>query len=97
MRKLTLLLQAQLDVHNAASWYENQRLGLGTRFIDELDYVANRIRISPFQFPEIHPAVRRGLLSRFPYSVYFSVNEESIEVIAVLHQHRDPDTWRDRL
>jgi plasmid stabilization system protein ParE len=97
MRKLVLRLQARLDVHNAASWYENQRLGLGTRFVDELDYVANRIRISSFQFPEIHPAVRRGLLNRFPYSVYFSVSERSIEVIAVLHQHRHPETWRDRL
>jgi toxin ParE1/3/4 len=97
MRELTLRLQAQLDAHDAAGWYEDQRFGLGMRFLDELDEVVNRIRVSPFQFPEIHPGVRRGLLGRFPYSVYFSVGEESIEVIAVLHQHRHPDTWRDGL
>jgi plasmid stabilization system protein ParE len=94
MRELTLRLQAQLDAHDAAGWYENQRFGLGMRFLDEL---VNRIRVSPFQFPEIHPGVKRGLLGRFPYSVYFSVGEESIEVIAVLHQHCHPNTWRDRL
>ncbi len=72
MWALTLRLQAQLDAHDAADWYENQRLGLGIRFLNELDDVVNRIRAHPFQFPEIHPRVRRGLLSRFPYSVYSS-------------------------
>jgi hypothetical protein len=62
MRELTLRLQAQLDAHDAAGWYENQRFGLGMRFLDEL---VNRIRVSPFQFPEIHPGVKRGLLGRF--------------------------------
>jgi plasmid stabilization system protein ParE len=37
------------------------------------------------------------LLKRFPYSVYFVADDEQIEVIAVLHQHRHPDTWRNRL
>ena len=51
MREFTLRLQAQLDAHDAAGWYENQRFGLGMRFLDELDDVVNRIRVSPFQFP----------------------------------------------
>ena len=97
MRKLATRLQAQLDVEEAAIWYESRRLGLGLRFLDDLDSVMKRITATPFQFPEIHPRVRRGLLKRFPFSVYFSAGDEQVEVIAVLHQHRHPDTWRDRL
>lgn len=96
MRKLIFRLPAQLDVHDAASWYENQRPGLGIRFLDEIESVLNRIRVSPLQFPEVQSRVRRGLLSRFPYSVYFSAGEETVEVIAALHHHRHPGTWRDR-
>ncbi len=96
MRALILRSQARLDVGDAAGWYEDQKAGLGFRFLDEIDHVLSRARFNPFQFPEIDLGVRRGLLQRFPYSVYFSVGAASIEVIAVLHQHRRPDTWRSR-
>jgi plasmid stabilization system protein ParE len=97
MRKLVTRLQAQLDVEDAALWYESQQPGLGLRFLDELDYVMKRIIASPSQFPEVHPRIRRGLVKRFPYSVYFSASDEQVEVVAVLHQHRHSDTWRNRL
>jgi toxin ParE1/3/4 len=97
MRKLIIRLQAQHDIEAAAVWYENQCSVLGTEFLEEVDYVMSRITRSPFQFPEIHPGIRRGLLNRFPYSVYFCAIEERIEIIALLHQHRHPDIWRDRL
>ena len=97
MHKLVTRRQAELDVEDVAIWYESQRPGLGLRFLDELDYVAERVTAAPFQFPEIHANVRRGMLNRFPYSVYFLVSDDRVEIIAVLHQHRQPDTWKDRV
>ena len=97
MRKLVTRPQAQLDVEDAAIWYESRKPSLGLRFLDELDYVAERITVAPFQFPEIYANVRRGMLNRFPYSVYFLVSDDRVEIIAVLHQHRQPDTWKDRV
>ena len=96
MRALRLRRQAQFEVTDAVGWNEDQRAGLGIRFLDELDHVLYRVRANPLQFSEIDPGVRRGLLQRFPYSVYFSVGVTGTEVIAVLHQHRHPDTWRNR-
>ena len=97
MRQLVTRLQAALDVEEAASWYESRRPGLGLRFLDELDYVLKRVTAAPFQFPVIHSGVRRALLNRFPYSVYFLACDDEVEVLAVLHQHRHPDTWGSRL
>jgi len=96
MRKLAIRLQAQLDAEDAASWYESRRPGLGLQFLEELDYVLTRVPAAPFQFPKIHSGVRRALLHRFPYSVYFLAGDEEVEVIAVLHQRRHPDSWRSR-
>lgn len=48
------------------------------------------------QFPEMEPQVGRAMLSRFPYAVFFLVEEEVLAVFAFLHLHRDPDTWKDR-
>ncbi len=97
MRRLTILPQAELDVSDAAAWHEGRRTGLGDEFLDELDSVLQRVIKTPFQFPKIKNTIRRALLRRFPYSVYFGVTGETVELIALLHQHRDPRTWEKRI
>lgn len=96
MRKLVVRAHAQLDIEEAVLWYENQRPGLGIGFLETVDYLIDRILGSPYQFPQIQRGVRRALIQRFPFSIYFVVIEERIEIIAVLHQHRHPDFWRER-
>ncbi|MHB8652349.1 MAG: type II toxin-antitoxin system RelE/ParE family toxin [Terriglobia bacterium] len=96
-RRLTILPQAELDVSDAKAWYEARRIGLGDEFLDEIDSVLNRIIKGPFQFPKIKNNIRRALLLRFPYSVYFGVTNEAVELVAILHQHRDPRTWEKRI
>ena len=91
--------EAQDDIEAAALWYEQQREGLGIRFVAELDALLERVGRHPYQFPVVEDPVRRGLLRGFPYAVYF-VAEEAADrsfVLAVLHQHRDPDAWRSRI
>ena len=96
-RSLRIQPQAELDVSDAAAWYEEQRPGLGIELLQELDSVMQRVVQSPFQFPLIQNEVRRALLRRFPYSAYFRVSDETVDLIAVLHQHRDPSTWQQRI
>ena len=96
-RRLIIQPQAEIDVADAVAWYEDQRIGLGNEFLDELDLVMERVVYSPFQFPQIRNEVRRALLRRFPYSVYFRVSDEAVMLIAVLHQHRDPRNWQKRI
>jgi plasmid stabilization system protein ParE len=95
-RRLHVRDEAELDVIDAVAWYEDQRIGLGGEFLIELDAVMQRMVQTPLQFPIVKDNVRRALLHRFPYSVYFLVSNEMVDVIAVLHQHRDPRTWEQR-
>jgi plasmid stabilization system protein ParE len=95
-RQLHVRDEAELDVIDAVAWYEEQRTSLGVEFLIELDAALQRMVQSPFQFPQIKNNVRRALLHRFPYSVYFLAGEEIVDVIAILHQHRDPRTWEQR-
>ena len=54
-------------------------------------------KVPPLLFPILENNVRRALSPRFPYGVYFVVGEELISVLAVLHLHRHPDTWKGRI
>jgi len=46
---------------------------------------------------KIERDIRRCLFARFPYSLIYGVEEQTIVVIAVAHSHRVPDYWMDRL
>ncbi|MFH1050384.1 MAG: type II toxin-antitoxin system RelE/ParE family toxin [bacterium] len=70
---------------------------LGTRFINELDSVFEKIQNAPQKYNQIHKNIRRALCLRFPYSIYFINNNPDILVIAVLHQRRNPVYWQNRL
>jgi plasmid stabilization system protein ParE len=87
---------AEADVRDAAFWYESKREGLGAEFALELDALYERIAENPRQFPEIIEGARRALLHRFPYAVYFMIDEDAPVIVAVLHQHRGPEAWRGR-
>jgi plasmid stabilization system protein ParE len=97
MRRLTILPQAELDVSDASAWYEGRRRGLGDEFLDELDSILRRVVESPLEFPKIKNNIRRALLRRFPYSAYFAVTKETVELVALLHQRRDAQSWEKRI
>lgn len=85
---------AQLDFEDATAWYETQKKGLGRRFVDDFDNLLERIAAHPKQFTQVAWDIRRALMKRFPYAVYFAISEPTISVVAILHQSRHPFLWK---
>jgi plasmid stabilization system protein ParE len=96
VKRLELRLEARAEFLDAIRWYEAERTGLGARFEGEVDRVLTRIQASPQQFPEIEPGYRRAFLRGFPYAVFFAASTDQTVVLAVLHFHRNPETWKSR-
>jgi plasmid stabilization system protein ParE len=95
--KIRFLTLAQREVDDAVLWYEQHAEGLSRDFLDELDRIVRLVRIYPLMGTQIEPEIRRFLLTRFPYSVIYGIDEDTIVVIAVAHQHRQPRYWVDRI
>jgi plasmid stabilization system protein ParE len=91
-----LRAEAESDLQNAAVWYESQRSQLGHEFLDAVEELLTRISENPLQFPILHRGARRALLSRFPFGVFFRVQDQAVIVLAVMHASRSPNRWRDR-
>lgn len=88
---------AQTEINEARCYYERQQRGLGNEFLREASLSAKRIREQPLAWQvEIEP-VRRFLFNRFPYKMLYAIREGRIVVLAVAHQHRDPEYWIDRI
>jgi toxin ParE1/3/4 len=88
---------AEADLESAKRWYQLKEAKLSSRFRMETQKALRRIVRNPLQFPIVYEGVRRALLKRFPYSIYFTLNKDSVFVIAVVHQRRSVDAWLSRL
>jgi plasmid stabilization system protein ParE len=95
---LILTESAQKDLDDAFRWYEEQDSGLGKDFIRCVDAKIANLSRNPLYFQVVkNENVRRALVSRFPFSIYFVNEEELISIFAILHQRRSPDFWESRI
>ena len=97
MTQLIIQPQAAQEAGEAAGWYEEQLPGLGIEFLLELDAALDRVVNHLDIYPPIYRDARRVLLRRFPYAAYFVAEPDAIQVIAILHQRRNPDLLKSRL
>ena len=88
--------RADLDVAAAFEWYETEQAGLGREFLAELRTTYDRVADAPLQYQHLRSGIRRALLRRFPYAVYFAIEADVVVVLAVLHASRDPAEWQRR-
>ena len=93
---LIITPEAEADLAEAKAWYERKREGLGEEFILCVEAGLDHIRRAPAAATEVHPGVRRVVVRRFPYGIFYRVDADQIAVLAVYHNKRDPRGWQER-
>ena len=88
--------EATADLAEAAEWYEQRRVGLGTEFLRAVRAQPAALGRDPWLHAPVRGEVRRARVRRFPYLVYFLVAGDQVVVFAVLHGRRDPRVWQAR-
>jgi toxin ParE1/3/4 len=89
--------EAEAEMRAAVAYYDGQREGLGSEFLEEVERAVGRIAQTPRAF-SLHgdEGLRRHNLRRFPYSIFYLELEELIWIAAVAHQRRRPGYWARR-
>jgi len=87
---------AEADVDRVLSWYHERGHDLADHFLLALEQCLDSIQANPQAFPVVHRDIRRALLRRFPYCVFYIISDKQIVVLACLHGHRDPNVWQER-
>jgi len=94
--KLEFHPDAEMELIEAAARYEFQVPGLGERFEAEIRSATEIL----LQHPEIgapaDPNLRRFILNRFPFTLYYSATSDVLRIEVVAHQSRRPGYWRSR-
>ena len=78
-------------------YYEERCPGLGVEFLDEFERQVLALAATPERWMVVAADIRRCLMRRFPYVIYFRrAAADSIRITAVKHQRRHPQFGRDR-
>ncbi len=88
--------EAQLEVQEIFDYYEQKSEGLGFEFMRSLDATLQSVRRNPLSYQAIYKESRRVLLRKFPYALFYVVEETRIVVIACFNQKRHPIDWLRR-
>jgi toxin ParE1/3/4 len=94
--RLKFSSRALREIGEAQEWYELQNSGLGEEFLAAMELQLKRLAQAPLLYAEVIPNVRRTLLPRFPYGLFYAVRGDLIHVLAVLHDARHPKRWPTR-
>lgn len=87
---------ARAEIAEAFEWYYARSRDASGEFLAELDAALQRIADAPEQFPVVRGRLRRVLLHRFPYALYYKVYPTVISVVGVIHGRRHPSVWLRR-
>ncbi len=89
--------EAESEFVEAIAYYEECEAGLGFDFSREVYVSIQEALEYPAMWPILDAPIRRCLVHRFPFGVLYSVEAEGVFILAVMHLHREPDYWKQRL
>jgi plasmid stabilization system protein ParE len=96
-RTLIVTKEAEADILDGYQSYEEKRRGLGLRFLDEIGLTFDRIIPNPYQYQEVESDIRRAVAHTFPYLVFYTFDENAVQILAVIHGAQDPAYINERL
>ncbi len=91
--------EAEEDLNEAFDYYERKEpgVGLGDRLIKHVIEKIEKVAANPQKYPEDNRGVRKVKVSVFPFYIFYLIKGASISIIAVWHNSRNPEGWKQRI
>src|SRR5215510_8917516 len=89
--------EADAELTEARRWYSHNRQDLDLEFMQCIDDVLARVVGNPFFFPVVYRNLRRAVVRRFPFAVFYEITANEVQVVSVFHSRRNPEVWRSRI
>lgn len=93
LRKVRFTEEASCEIRESVKWYESGARGLGLRFTDAIDSTVETIRLNPELYMKVVGNIRRIQVNRFPYSVFYTAEDDALVILRIFHNKRKPLEW----
>jgi plasmid stabilization system protein ParE len=87
---------AERELNDAAQYYELEQPGLGSAFITDVQKCTEAILAYPLAGSIVRGSIRRRLCQRFPYGLLYTLSQDELRILAVMHLSRRPSYWVGR-
>lgn len=87
---------AERELNEAIDFYDLESAGLGGVFLDEVERALAQVEAFPEAADPVREGIRKHLLHKFPYALFYSLRPDQIRILAVAHARRRPFYWEDR-
>ena len=96
--KPTLVIdpEAKSEFDEAYDFYQNRKIGLGDEFAGAIKTAIRGILALPKRHPVVLREIRRGRVIRFPFAIYYRIENSTIRIVSIFHTSRDPKNWQSR-
>jgi len=81
---------AQIELEETVLYYETQKEGLGESFNQTIKDAIEKLTIFPEAHMQVSPNIRRVVLSKFTYNIFYNYSNDMITIISIAHQHKKP-------
>jgi len=87
------------DLKEAKSWYKEQKDGLEIEFTKAIELELNKIIQTPKAYAIRYKNVRLAHPRKFPYHIYFFIEEKekTVIILGIVHNKRHPKTASKRI
>ena len=87
---------ARKELLDARDYYDELVYGLGQTFVNEIEKSLKVIKNKPLSFPVANEDIRKAVVLKFPYSIFYRIEGKNIYILAIAHQKREPKYWISR-
>jgi plasmid stabilization system protein ParE len=94
-RSLIVEPEAEVEIAEAAGWYEARSPGRG--LLRAVEGSLEVVQRNPYEYQAAYRDVRRAPVKRFPYGLMYVATEQEIVVVACIHGRRNPSRWKGRV
>ena len=89
--------EAEAELAAARLWYSLHREGLDDALTQRVDETLQRIARAPYAYPVVYRHLRRAVLRKFPFAIFYEPIAHEVVVFAVYHSSRDLEKLESRL
>ncbi|HEX3626532.1 MAG TPA: type II toxin-antitoxin system RelE/ParE family toxin [Verrucomicrobiae bacterium] len=97
MKPIFLHCEADVELTATAKRYACTRRELARDFLHAFRAAKDAIARQPDRFSFLEKPVRRARIAGFPYRIVYEELDDCVHVLAVMHDSREPNYWKNRL
>ena len=94
--KVIIKTRAEQDITEAAEWYHTRAFHLTHQFIEEINKSILLLQENPEHYQKRYNEVRVLFIENFPYGIYYTIEDKTVFIHAILHSKRDPKAGIER-